>query len=263
MISIAGVHVDPNRLPAHWSQTAPAHHILSQMAAHQTVYSFTRPEELEFEIRLRISIMDESIGMEQSNVSFADFDNSRCNPAYWILTPQGGFRLRGNVRPSAAIRDIYWNGHLYSFECATAIIILYYKAVLNVIPDELFDRLFANLYLFSWEYDRDLAVRTVRTSEFLPADVLYFDNPDVDPLKPEWQGENAVNLGNGLYFGHGIGIRDAAGIITSLNRHRRRGATRSAHLLNQATNPGYLYLYRVSAGFRPAVARIGRNTYPI
>ncbi|GIP33161.1 protein-glutamine gamma-glutamyltransferase [Paenibacillus sp. J2TS4] len=266
MISIAGTQVNPNTLPWNWSQTDSARRILSQMAANRTVYSYSRPEELEFEIRLRTSIMNEAIAMEQSNVSFADFEHSRCNPVFWILSHQGGFQLRPNVSPSAAIRDIYWNGHLYSFECATAMIILYYKAVLEVIGDRLFDQLFGHLYLYSWEYDRDLAVRTIRTNEFLPADVLYFINPDVDPMKPEWQGVNVVNFGNGYYFGHGIGIRDSAGIILSLNRHRRPGATRNAYLLNQATNPGYSYLYRVSSGMTsplPIIARIGMNSYRI
>lgn len=48
-------------------------------------------------------------------------------------------------------------------------------------------------------------------------------------------GENVINLGNGTYYGHGIGITSANGIIRELNRNRRRGATESAFLTDSVT----------------------------
>ena len=88
--------------------------------------------------------------MNQSNVQFAVFKNSHCNPQYWLLTSAGGFLLRHGVKPSDAIQDIYLNSSQYAFECATAMIIIYYHAVLTLIGENLFNQLFQGIYLYSW-----------------------------------------------------------------------------------------------------------------
>lgn len=144
------------------------------------------------------------------------------------------------MRPTDAIRDIYVNGQLYGFECATAVIIVLYKAVLETIGTAAFDRLFANLYLYSWHHDSDLRLITVYGKRLaFPGDIVYFKNPDVDPEMIHWQGENAVKLNGDLYFGHGIGIMNAEGIISRLNRYRKPGSTVSAYLLDEATYPNF------------------------
>src|SRR5690606_11785293 len=97
--------------------------------------------------------------------------------------------------PSDAIRDIFANGHLYGFECATAMIIVLYKAALDSIGEAAYNRLFANTYLYHWNVDRDLGLTTLPESRFIPGDILYFDNPEVDPSMPQWQGENVVYMG--------------------------------------------------------------------
>ncbi|WP_010269288.1 protein-glutamine gamma-glutamyltransferase [Paenibacillus senegalensis] len=259
MISIAGTPVGPNQLQGTWAMAGYARQILSAMIANSSNYSYPNLSALQFEVNLRNSIMQTALELGESGASFADFPAARCNEAYWMLTSQGGFLLRPSVPPAAAIRDIYQNGWLYAFECATAIIIIYYKAVLNVLPDPLFNSLFSDLYLYSWEFDKDLGVRTVRTSQFVPGDVLYFDNPDVNPATIEWQGVNVVDLSNGQYFGHGIGVRNAAEIIRILNENRRWGASRSAYLMSQATNPDYHYLFRVSGQNRRIIGQIGSH----
>ena len=71
--------------------------------------------------------------MNRSNVQFAVFATSRGNPHYWNMTSVGGFRLWPGVKPSDAIQDIYTNSSWYAFECATAMIVIYYHAVLNLI----------------------------------------------------------------------------------------------------------------------------------
>lgn len=84
--------------------------------------------------------------------------------------------------------------------------------------------MFPSIYLFDWQYlNRNLHVESYGgVTEFFPGDCQYFKNPDVNPATPEWQGENVINLGNGTYYGHGIGITSANGIIRELNRNRRR-----------------------------------------
>ena len=66
----------------------------------------------------------------------------------------------------------------------------------------------------NWKYlDKDLGVRSSNNKRSLPGDCLYIANPDVDPATPEWQGENVIQLINGRYYGHGIGIRTIEGFI--------------------------------------------------
>src|SRR5699024_6217049 len=123
---------------------------------------------------------------------------------------------------------------LYAFECATAIIVIYYHSVLSSIDEHLFNQLFPHLYFYSWHSDSDLGIQMIQTEHFLPGDVVYFRNPDFNPETSWWRGENAVVLEDGTYFGHGIGIRSAEQIIQTLNQARKPGSHQSAYLENIA-----------------------------
>lgn len=208
-------------------------------------FVYNTAEELLFELRLRAAIVNAAIALERSDVAFATFQKSRANGKYWNRLYSGGFQLRREVSPAAAIRDIYANGADYGFECATAVIIVLYKAVLDTIGDRAFDRLFGNLYLYSWEHDSDMPLVTEDgRRETFPGDVLYYTNPDFDPETPQWQGENAVQLLGDRLYGHGIGITNEAGIIAELNENRRPGSTVSAHLFERTTYPDFAAIMR-------------------
>jgi protein-glutamine gamma-glutamyltransferase len=206
-------------------------------------YAYHSVEELQFELNLRSKIVEAARALLASKADFAAFKKSRCNWKYWIRTEKGGFLLRPNALSSAAIRDIYVSGGLYAFECATAMVIVLYKAMLDTIGEERFNELFTNLLLWDWNYDSDLHLITVdRRAESFPGDILYFRNPDVSPDTPEWQGENVVKLGNNLYYGHGIGNKSEVQMISALNQHRRPNSRESAYLTDQTTYPDYRYL---------------------
>jgi protein-glutamine gamma-glutamyltransferase len=219
--------------------------IADTMLKSQETYRYDSADQLVFELRLRNSIVNAARDFGHSGVDFKIFRKSMANPDFWHRTSEGGFQLQSGVKPSDAIRDIYRNGPLYGTECSTAMIIIYYKALLDVFPDELFNRLYQNIYLMNWQHlDRDLAiVDQYSAQDQLPGDARYFINPDVDPLTPEWQGENAFYLGNGKYFGHGIGIESADAIIKALNSTRKPGADRSAYLLDSVKRQNYKVLY--------------------
>lgn len=151
----------------------------------------------------------------KSGASFAVFNETRADDRYWTISEQGGMRLKRGAKPSAAISDIYKNGSEYAFECATAMIIVYYYAALQFLGAETFDKYFTDLYLYSWVTDSDLGLKIVTTNEPIPGDVVYFDNPD--NRKPQWQGENSVYLGDNLFYGHGMGILSAQETIEQLN----------------------------------------------
>ncbi|TSB47104.1 protein-glutamine gamma-glutamyltransferase [Alkalicoccobacillus porphyridii] len=216
--------------------------ILNTLASNQTAYYFTSINELTFEVKVRANTTQASYDLLQSGAGFADFEHSTCNQALWTLTPEGGFLLKSSVSPQRGIDDIFKNGSLYSFECAVAIIIIFYKATLDSIGAASFNTLFQGMYLFSWRYDEDLHLISHSGSEFVPGDCVYFNNPEFNPRTPEWRGENAIVMDYDLYFGHGIGIVPGQSIIQSLNEERRPGARLSAYLENRITHPEYRYL---------------------
>ncbi len=250
MIRISGKMVDPALLLNQYGQTIDRK-ILDIMLNSSSVYNFDSQNQLTFELSLRRSIVNASRELNKSRMDFAVFRKSRCNPDYWNRTGEGGFELRRGVKPSAAIRDIYIHSSRYATECATAMVIVYYKALVDVLPEELFNRMFPRIYLMNWQYiDNNLAiVDYMRVPDYLPGDCRYFKNPDVDPIRPEWQGENAFLLDNGLYYGHGIGITTGDRIIEELNKKRIKGSQVSAYLLPSVKRPGFKFLSSKYNGF--------------
>ncbi|WP_431088228.1 protein-glutamine gamma-glutamyltransferase [Paenibacillus sp. 8b26] len=197
----------------------------------------------QFETILRSRIVEAAEALNRSGVSFATFDTARSNAQFWELTEKGGFQIKAGVTPAQGIRDIFVNGHKYAFECATAMVIVLYKGVLDSILESEFNRIFADMLLYDWHYDSDLRlIQEQGIHKAVPGDILYFNNPDVSPKTPEWKGENVVKLKENLFYGHGIGIHTAEGIIDSLNHHRRPGSTTSAYLTNEVIYPDFVYL---------------------
>lgn len=264
MIVIAG-----SGLPAQWEPDISywpflERHIFERKRSSTVAYYYATEQQVRFEMQLRARIVDAAQAFDLSKAEFAPFAKSRCNAAFWERMPDGGFRLQAGSEPAAAIRDIFASGHLYAFECATAVVVVLYKGVLDVIGDEAFNRHFAALYLYDWQYDSDLRlVREQPAKETYPGDVLYFKNPEVSPETPEWQGENAVKLEDDRYFAHGIGIVSAAQIIAKLNRHRRPGSTQPAYLLDEVFYPDFHYLAGLAPGGiavpQPVVRAHGRS----
>ncbi|PAD10395.1 protein-glutamine gamma-glutamyltransferase [Shouchella clausii] len=249
MIEIAGKPLQT--LPSHGlSQAERA--ILTSLLESDATYRYQSVDELSFEVALRLHTVEASMAMFHSGASFESFQQSYCNPRFWQRMPNGAFQLKPSVRPSDAINDIFLNGRAYGFECATAIIILFYKAVLDSIDRPSFDRLFQGLYLYSWEHDEDLQLVTRKGTDYCIGDCVYFNNPDFAPYNSVWRGENAIKLDRDLYFGHGIGIQPSAEIIRILNEQRIPGSQTSAYLLDQVTRLNFKLVRTFSAtGYTP------------
>ncbi|WP_435924279.1 protein-glutamine gamma-glutamyltransferase [Paenibacillus sp. DYY-L-2] len=216
-------------------------------------YYHVSARTLEFELKTRSLIVEAARGLYQSRAAFATFENSRCNSAFWIREPNGGFRIRGDATPAEGIRDIYRNGTLYAFECATAMTIVLYKAVLDAIGDPAFNAYFSGLVLYDWQHDSDLRIITVGLNQASHGDVLYFNNPDFNPSTPWWRGENAIMMPDGHHYAHGMGMKTADEIIGQLNARRKPGSRVSAYLTNDAETLDFDYIQSL----RPIVGRIG------
>jgi protein-glutamine gamma-glutamyltransferase len=236
MLQIAG---RPFKQSDMWEPDSSELVIIKRMQEANVIYSYQTIDELLFELKLRKNIISSAKEMSKGKARFHTFANSRGNQKYWQISNAGGFLLRRGVNPSDAIKDIFINSSLYTFECATATIMIYYYAFLKLIGDTVFNRLFQNLYLYSWHLDSDFRIITFYGTHLLPGDVIYFNNPDVNPKTFWWRGENAVDMGDGTYFGHGFGIRPAKEFIEILNEKRRPGSRTSAYLTNLITRPDF------------------------
>jgi protein-glutamine gamma-glutamyltransferase len=269
MIKVSGELFDPKELMSQYPYDSLEFKILNLLYSSERTYYYSTPNHLKFEISMRINIINASRELNRGGLKFKTFKEAFCNEKYWKLTEQGGFLLKEDVKASEAISDIFKNGKKYGTECATAIVILYYKAVLDIYPEELFNATFPKLHLISWDYiDDDLDIRVYTTNtESIPGDCRYFDNPDFNPDKSEWRGENAIDLGDGTYYGHGIGIKTAEGILTSLNKHRKPNAEKAAYLTDFINRPYYghladLYLNRLRSMRRQLYKELYlRNTH--
>lgn len=247
MIRIGAKTVDTMVTVEGFSPNALQQSIFNTMVKSSYTYSYDTASQLTFELTVRNATVEAARTLAHSGMQFRIFRKSFANPAYWQRTVVGGFQLLGDATPSDAIADIFSNGSLYGTECSTAMIIIYYGTMLRVYPSALFNRLYSDIYLQNWQHiDRDLAIQDFSSAaDLLPGDAKYFRNPDVNPLTPEWQGENVFYMGGGLYYGHGIGIGDADTIINALNNARKPGATRSAYLMDSVKRQNYNYLYGV------------------
>jgi protein-glutamine gamma-glutamyltransferase len=219
--------------------------IIHQMALNNSVYKYHSIDQLKFELTFRLNTIRASDEQNRSEMYFSTYEYSKCNPEYWERLNNGGFRLKSKVLPSQGLLDIIKNGSLYATECATAIAIVLYLATLYTIGANTFNKYFRGLYLIDWEIDEDLPLISIAGEEYIPGDVVYFNNPDFNPKTPEWRGLNAVYFGHDTFYGHGVGIRNSREIIDFLNKLRKRESMRSAYLMQYLVRPYYKSLYQL------------------
>lgn len=242
MLYVSGVSLDVSTIINEYSENSIERELLNKMAASGEKYQYENINQLKFELNFRKEIVNSAVTLNNSGLSFATFKNSKCNPEYWTRTRNGGFLLKNGVKSGEAINDIFENGEKYATECATAMMIIYFKAMLNVFGIESFDKLIPKIYLMDWDITEPL-LREVgainKTADIFLGDRGYFNNPDFDPSTPEWQGENVIVLPDSKYYGHGIGIASADEIIKALNYRRKEHATKPAYFLDAAGRPDF------------------------
>lgn len=217
--------------------------IIKQMAAYQEIYGYGSVQQLQFELEFRTNIMKAARELNASGVYFTTFQYAFCNRKYWDRLSNGGFLLKPGASPAAAILDIIKNGKLYAFDCSTGIAIVWYIAALYTLGSTRFNQLFDRLYLMDWQFDEDLPILHKYGDDFLPGDVMHFNNPDFNPRESHWRAENAVYFGDDQYYGHGVGIRTAKVIIDFLNKKRKPNAEKSAYLMNMISRPYFPALF--------------------
>ena len=177
------------------------------------------------------AIVDASYAMNDAGVGFELIKDHRVNDEFWKVGAGGVMTLKPGVKPSDAVRDIVENGDEYGFECATGLVATYYVAMLDLLGPADFDRVADDVRMGPWKMDNDMR-RLLVTSNPNPGSTYdelgdhalepgfyyYFKNWDVtdDARERGWQGENVIYLGDGKFYGHGIGLGDADLFIDKL-----------------------------------------------
>lgn len=247
MIYINGSKYDITELKNTYPVQSVERNVLEKMDTSLYRYNFRNEDDLKFELLLRKEIVNASKALDRSGFGFAVFNKSECNPDYWKRENNGGFSLKQGASPSKAINDIFKNGRLYKNECATAMVIVYYGALLSVFKER-FDKTFPFIYLMDWHIIDPLLQEVGyprKAHDMLLGDRAYFKNPDVNPETIWLQGENVIVLGDDLFYGHGIGIANAETFIKILNNNRKEGATTSAYLMDEVARPDFELLSNV------------------
>ena len=265
MVIVSGQPLDISTLDQEYPEKSFEKLLLSELSESTEKYLYSSLDQLKFELQLRKEIVNAAKALSNSKFSFAVFHKSECNPEFWERTFNGGFKLKKDVKPSDAINDIFTNGDQYATECATAMIIVYYKALLTIFQEELFNKEFSDIYLMNW-HSIDPLLRDVgipkKVTDILPGDRGYFSNPDVNPKTPEWQGENVIVLPDDRYYGHGIGITTADKIINALNDNRKKDATESAQFLDTVSRPNFKKIFDVYHSASAQTAFLDWEGYP-
>lgn len=241
MIKISGNVAETSSILSEFPEDTIRTIIINTMASSKEIYNYSSLNELKFELTMRVNIVNASRDLYKSGIKFKTFKESMCNEDYWERTENGGFLLREGIKASEGINDIFKNGSKYGTECSTAVVIVYYKAILDTYSEELFNKTFEKIFLVGWHYvDNDLDILVYKSRvDYFPGDYRYFSNPEFDHKNSEWRGENVIDLGDDTYYGHGIGIKTSKDIIKALNKHRKKGAKESAFLMDITGYPNF------------------------
>jgi len=218
--------------------------ILTKMDKSKEIFQYQSIRQLEFVLLFRTKTLKAARDLNNSKVQFTTFEYAFCNKKYWTRLSNGGFLIKPNVRPTEAILDVLKNGKLYAFDCSTGIAIVLYLAALYTIGSRRFDLLFNGLLLFDWQFDNDLRLTQKYGDDFIPGDIVHFNNPDVNPKESHWRAENVIFMADDQYYGHGVGIKKADTIISFLNKKRKPNARIPAYLMNLITRPVLSNIYQ-------------------
>lgn len=177
------------------------------------VLGAARAEDLVFRAR----VVQAAYDLAASGASFSGArDTDAVNTAHWRLDVAGEMHVRkwlpdGTIgSPAKALTDIFQNGDKYGFECATAMMVIYHKAILDHVGAKRFDEMFTEprmLGFFRWSIEDDDYVDVKKLShrraKLMPGSHYYFANPGAEKGSA-WGGENVIYLGDGLFYAHGV-----------------------------------------------------------
>ena len=197
------------------------------------------------EIAFRAHVVNAAKALAAGGAAFAGAsDGDKVNKDLWTMGFGGRIQVRkfmpdGSIgKPAEALRDMFSNGRAYGFECATAMMVIYHKAILDHVGDEAFNKMFSEprqLAFFRWSIEDtdvlDVKKLVHKPMPLQPGTHYYYSNPDASPENSAFGGENVLYLGQGEFYAHGIVgssgsyIVSEKDIVDTLSSLRRTGAT--------------------------------------
>jgi protein-glutamine gamma-glutamyltransferase len=238
MITVGQKPIKLDEIIADYPSGSVEQSVLKLMDESDRTFDFDSISDLSFELKLRREIVNAAKELARSGLGFRVFRESYANKKYWDRRRDGGFALKSGVKASEGIRDIFENGDLYATECATAMMMIYYKALLAVFPEDAFNKMFPTIVLMNW-HEIPYALREVgylNMRGFFPGDRRYFKNPS-NPATPEWQGKTSFPWATG-YTTATASVHIRKTPLSKLSTATAGGRHRSAYLMN-AAGPGF------------------------
>lgn len=114
-------------------------------------------ENARNKLAISTALVNASHDMAQAGHSFAGFEQTTFSERYWEPNGENAtFELKEGVSPSEAVQDIFANPGNYQFECATAIVITQYKAMLDSLGPQTFDQICGDLKIGPWKNEGHL-----------------------------------------------------------------------------------------------------------
>ena len=209
--------------------------------------------KLRFEqLLISAHVVQSAIRLDKSDVQFANYSgDDKANNKLWSMGYGGRITVRQHTSTTEAVADVFGkNSSKYAFECATAAHLIYLNAIKDRIGSKKFDSAAPRLSVFRWDAPKKtgqdlvdgtgkggplgLSSKGTFGKELWPGDRVYFDNPHFEPSFTAGQGENTIFLGDGKFFGHGLGIKSKEQIVKKLNNLRKPGATRKAYMATKS-----------------------------
>lgn len=204
-------------------------------------------------VRVGAAVVSACLEMHQAHHEFAIAPLQRFSGAYWRrdgrLQHHATFHLRPGVKASAALNDVFRNPDGYRFECATALVLVYYRAIQKLIGERDFDRIMGDLKVGPWEYEPDLArfllssgkgdrpATPERARQLKYGEYTYTKNWAVSwwGWAKGCQGQNQIRLDDDLYYAHSYALVGQGDIVARENGARVIGAKTSASMTDAQT----------------------------
>jgi hypothetical protein len=204
----------------------------------QGKYEYEGPGELWNDLTIRLRIIEAAAAFNAKGHGFAGDDLANIKGSkHWerqdvaLIIPMGDKKVlvpgivwkRGPKSSlSEAVDELY--SKKGSYDCASAISVIVlkaftesYKSVRKEFLKEERMVVIAGGYTFPTDPSPSKDMITVKDKVLIPGDICYFFNPG--SKRGVWLRENAIYLGDGRFFGHGIGIKSYQEMAGTLYGH--------------------------------------------